>query len=260
MDAFYFGPEKQPLLGFHHPPTGVSIRESAIVICHPIGHEFIKSYSAIRTLAQHLAARGNHVFRFDYSGTGDSSGPSDEISVSQWISDIEQACVEIREITGIDRLCLIGVRFGALLAYAASGSPDICKLVMVNPVLDGSDYLGRLTAMHEKMLVDEDRFYFNSSSIKATEDELLGHPFPLSLRNEMKALSAVSIGAQVLDSVDLFYSQIPVDNDLQTIQQGAKTTVKLHETGETVDWEDVAAIEDQIIIGKTVREIAALSF
>jgi pimeloyl-ACP methyl ester carboxylesterase len=85
--------------------------------------------------------KGYDVLRFDYRGTGDSSGEPEEFSANDWIDDIGTAADELRETANVSNVSLIGLRLGALLAAAAcSKFPGIDQLVLWDPVLSGAEY------------------------------------------------------------------------------------------------------------------------
>ena len=61
------------------------------------------------------------VLRFDYVGTGDSVDIDPNAGqVELWTRDIASAVAELRRLTGVSRVCLLGFRLGALLAVLAS--------------------------------------------------------------------------------------------------------------------------------------------
>ena len=80
----WFGSATSPLLGAVHVPEG-SVARGAVVLAPPLGKEQVDSYRGLVLLAQRLCARGLLVLRFDYPGTGDSSGAQDDDGiVEQW--------------------------------------------------------------------------------------------------------------------------------------------------------------------------------
>ncbi len=81
-------------------------RTCAVVLCYPIGQEYIRSHRAIYQLAVRLSQAGFHVLRFDYFGCGDSEGDFEEGSLAQWTSDIHSAIAEIQERSGLTSICL----------------------------------------------------------------------------------------------------------------------------------------------------------
>ncbi|HEV1995804.1 MAG TPA: alpha/beta hydrolase, partial [Candidatus Acidoferrum sp.] len=141
----YFGLPETLLYGCFHEPHAGRSRDCAVVLCPPIGHEYVNSHRALRQLAARLSDAGFPVLRFDYFGSGDSSGDIEEGSIPQWLDDISQAILEIRRRTGLTSLCLAGLRLGASLSLlAAAERSDIASLVLWDPVVKGRSYLNGL--------------------------------------------------------------------------------------------------------------------
>ncbi len=146
----------------HGLPSG-GLRKCAILLCPPVGHEYMCSYRSFRTLARGLAGRGFPVMRFDYSGTGDSADPADDGSlVPVWVDGVSLAADELRHRSGCDRLAFVGLRFGAsLAALAASGRDDVDSLVLWSPCTSGRSFvrqtrmLGAASAIRPEDLVPE---------------------------------------------------------------------------------------------------------
>ena len=93
---FLFGPPERPRFGWHHPPVGAS-RACGVVVCNPIGDDAIRAHRALRHLAERLAAAGFAVLRFDFDGTGDSSGDEREPGrVRAWLDDVPLAIDALR--------------------------------------------------------------------------------------------------------------------------------------------------------------------
>ena len=79
---------------------------------------------------------------FDYSGAGDSAGESEHGDVDVWLEDIDAAIDHARRAKGVARVTLLGLRFGATLAaFAAARRADVDRLVLWEPVHDGTRYL-----------------------------------------------------------------------------------------------------------------------
>src|SRR5919201_1417748 len=87
-----------------------------IVLCYPGPQEYNVAHLAFRKLAGLLARRGWHVLRFDYRGTGDSAGASDEGDPTLWIQDLRAAVAELKDIAGISAVSVVGLRLGAAVA------------------------------------------------------------------------------------------------------------------------------------------------
>ncbi len=120
-EAVYFDSGDHRLFGWLHHPSGDSVATLGVVICKPFGYEAICSHRGIRGFAESLAAAGVPALRFDYLGTGDSAEIDPEADqIEAWVRDVAAAAAELRRRTGVPRVCLLGVRLGALLAMLAA--------------------------------------------------------------------------------------------------------------------------------------------
>lgn len=156
-EPFYFrsssgDPNAKSLFGWLHLPQ-TNTRQLGVVICNPLGHEFICAHRSLRHFAESLANDGTAVLRFDYDGTGDSAGTDlDAERVDAWLASIHAAADTLRNVTGIERLCFLGVRFGATLAaIAASQRSDVAGLITIAPVVNGRGYIRELRALQLAM-------------------------------------------------------------------------------------------------------------
>lgn len=115
-------------------------------MCSPTSSgEYELAHPTLRLLARRLASRGYHVLRFDYFGTGDSTGDLADATQELWRIDIETAVDELKDISGVARVSLVGLRYGAALAaQVAARRRDTDRLVLWDPVFDGRGYLAEL--------------------------------------------------------------------------------------------------------------------
>lgn len=150
MQPFYFGSSQKQLFGVYHPSeAGGAARGSAVLLCQPLGHEYLRAHRAFRNLAVSLAGQGFHVLRFDYFGTGDSGGNGEDATVDQCLADIETSIEELKDISGRPTVSVVGLRFGATLATLATASrADVDRVVLWDPVLDGRAYVETLVGVH----------------------------------------------------------------------------------------------------------------
>jgi pimeloyl-ACP methyl ester carboxylesterase len=147
MNPLFFGSSDRPLFGIYHPPRTRDARAHGIVLCYPVGQEYMRAHRAFRQLAILLSKSGFPVFRFDYIGTGDSSGDSDAGSFDQWLSDTGVAIDELKDNAGVQHLSLVGLRLGALLAArVAVARADVTRVVLWDPVVVGTSYWAELVA------------------------------------------------------------------------------------------------------------------
>lgn len=198
---FYFGREDRTLFGCFHEPPDNGVRRCAVLVCQPVGHEYVNSHRALRQLAVTLADAGFPVLRFDYYGCGDSSGEAEQGSLTRWIEDISTAASELRIRSGTSRVCVVGLRLGATLAaFAGSRREDFEGLVLWEPVVNGKAYLKELVDLHEEMLRFRPKPKRSHKSCACVE--LLGFPFSRLLYAQLEEMELTRIAekpaAQVL--------------------------------------------------------------
>ena len=146
MNPFYFGRSERPLFGLftrgQSTASAGAASGRAVLLCHPIGSEYMRAHRAFRQLTTLLNRAGLDVLRFDYSGTGDSAGDGDEATFDDWLDDVDWAIDELMDTAGVDTLDVVGLRWGATLAALAARSRDeIRHLVLWDPVVSGASYL-----------------------------------------------------------------------------------------------------------------------
>lgn len=148
----YFGPETRRLFGWlNAPPAGVNARAAGVVLCNPFGFEALSMHRAYRHFAESFARAGFPALRFDYDGTGDSSGTDrDPDRLRAWLDSIHAAAAELRARAGVRDVYLFGVRLGATLAATAAAERDgYAGLIGVVPVLQPAMLLRELAALQE---------------------------------------------------------------------------------------------------------------
>lgn len=143
-EPFYFGPGHRPLLGWFHAPGG-AWRDTAIVLCPPLGYQHLASYRTMRMLAARLSGLGFAVVRFDYPGMGDSGGDEHESGlVRDWIEAIHLAGAEARRLSGATRTAAVGLGVGGMLAATAGSQHPFDALVLWAPVESGRKFIREL--------------------------------------------------------------------------------------------------------------------
>ena len=186
----FFGVSPKRLYGCHHIPQGMNTRTCGVVLCPPLGQEYIQSHRVIYQFAVRLSRVGFHVLRFDYFGCGDSEGDCEQGEFSQWIEDIHAAIGELNNRSGLKSVCLIGLRIGATLSLeAADNFHNICGMVLWEPILDGRVYLMELDKRQRQQ-----QFFLNKIHGKRrlplarseTDVEVLGFPLTPGLRRDLE--------------------------------------------------------------------------
>jgi pimeloyl-ACP methyl ester carboxylesterase len=251
-----FGPDGQQRLGIYHAPRASVATDSAVVLCPPIGQEYMRTHRPFRQLALALADSGLHVLRFDYHGTGDSAGRTGDGSLETWIDDIPLAAAELADISGATRLTLVGLRTGALLAAAACmrSVPAAERLVLWDPVVAGRDYLAEQLSMHAALA----RTMRPVPPVPS--DEILGYPYPGPLRWALSALDLVALaGSLPTARVDLLASEPrPEYKRLRAALGSAGKAGEFIEGSEPGAWDNLPEAFNVMIASRTVQVLARL--
>jgi alpha-beta hydrolase superfamily lysophospholipase len=144
--ALYFESGGTHLFAWLHQPSTPSGQKLGVVICSPFGYESICAHRSVRAFAETIADAGIPAMRFDYLGSGDSADiDEDSDIVKRWTQDVISAIRELRQRTGVERICLLGIRLGGLLAtLAASECRMVDSLILIGPVVSGRRYVREL--------------------------------------------------------------------------------------------------------------------
>jgi alpha-beta hydrolase superfamily lysophospholipase len=162
------------------------LRGTGLVICKPFGFEAICSHNSLRAFAAAAAGIGIPVLRFDYLGAGDSADidpQADQIDV--WSQNVLAAIGELQRRTGVERVCLLGIRLGGLLAtIAAARCKSVNGLILIAPIISGRRYLRelrttRLAALHALESADSPNG-LNSDDLSVNDGSMEASGFFLS--------------------------------------------------------------------------------
>jgi pimeloyl-ACP methyl ester carboxylesterase len=199
METFYFGGEPR-LFGVLHEPQLDTDGDDAgapgvVVLCAPLWREAIRAHRVLRQLAIRIASQGGAVLRFDYSGAGDSGGENEHGDVNVWLGDVGAAIDEAKRLRGVDRVSLLGLRFGATLAaLAAARRDDVQRLVLWEPVADGSSYVEEGFADHRTWLERYARWRrMPVAAVADPGDEILGFRLTTAMRRSIGAVQLAQL-------------------------------------------------------------------
>lgn len=149
-------PADWPEVASVSPPAPLSPQSSAreergrgwggacAILVSPIHEEKKATHRPLVDLARALAARGVPCIRFDYRGSGDSTGDPARLTLSAMCEDLRSAMAEAIAVCGTTRFALVGLRLGAdAAAIVAEENPAIERLVLVAPLGKGARYVGQ---------------------------------------------------------------------------------------------------------------------
>ena len=202
IEPHYFGDSERQLLGIYHGPSGRA-RAHGVVLCPPAPQEYMRTHMAFRKVAGILSRDGFHVLRFDYYGTGDSAGGSNDGSIAEWQKNIASAVVDLKDCSGVTKISLIGHRLGA--ALAARTPLTVSNLVLWEPVINGRDYLEDLRTIHQRKF--SDLLFPPRLPPDGLGGELLGFPLPKDMETEIRSLNLIDQIACRAEHIVLVASQ-----------------------------------------------------
>ncbi|HUW82178.1 MAG TPA: alpha/beta hydrolase [Phycisphaerae bacterium] len=109
-------------------------------MCYPFSEERKCSARVATLAARRFCEHGYHVLRFDYTGTGESDGWPEQVSIGRWLQDIHTAAQHLAKRAELPRIGLFGIRFGGTLA-ALCDRVDLSCLLLWAPLLTGAQCL-----------------------------------------------------------------------------------------------------------------------
>ncbi len=208
----YFGAAGAGLLGCFTDALTAEARDTVVVIAQPLGHEYIRCHRALRRLAVYLASNGFPVFRFDWHGTGDSSGEFAESRLDRWIDDLGDAVAEAEARARAGSVAVIGLRHGAAIAAMASdiiGAPDL--MVLWDPVYDGARGLAPMRADHARH-EKERGLAPGSTRLADGSEDIFGFAYTPSLLADLEAVNLLSLRRSPAAKVLVLDQQDPADS------------------------------------------------
>jgi len=135
-------------------------------MCHPLAEEKLWAHRVFVSFARDLSTAGFDVLRFDFRGEGDSDRDFEQTDFETRIEDAARAIDAVHEMNpSISEVTLLGLRLGASVAAAtAARRSDVARLVLWDPVADGSAYMQSVLrlnlmfqmAQHRKVLENRD--------------------------------------------------------------------------------------------------------
>lgn len=254
MHPRYFRKIDRPLFAVFHPARGRSESASNVLMCPAIGHEYIRSHWALRSLASNLSRESMNVLRFDYLGIGDSANDMPDVeSLDTWVADTCDAAVELLDEVGkSDKpISIIGLRLGAAIAtLAASRLADDgvdTNLILWEPVINGNHFLTELRTMHQQML---DLWVAKVSTENSdSHEEILGFRYTRSLLREIEALNLLETPAPASAMVRAYTSN--------TDEKTPDWFTNVNRTDDKYDWGDANYIEEAWLPKKSGKALRA---
>ena len=145
--------------------------------------------------------------RFDYSGTGDSSGASSEFSLGDARAQIVSMSEELKNAAAVDDVRVVGLRLGAALAFEAlSEVKTVTQIAWWNPVISGKQYLQE---MHNTITPDREYEFIVGDTWWVN-----GFPVTHQLRRELEVIDLGKLNCQNFKRI-LHLTAMESENALQ---------------------------------------------
>jgi pimeloyl-ACP methyl ester carboxylesterase len=246
-EAFFFRHADDDIFAIHYLANH---RDEGFVLCHPAPQDMMRAHHSQLTLARRLQSLGFPVLRFDYSGTGDSTGSI--VSLERWKSETLSALSEFKKRSGLKKVSIIGTRLGASLAIMASQETGIKRLLLWDPVVDGGELLRSYAECHHRLLnrvPDESPYPGNQKS----SDQSCGYPWPKSIQEGIAAISP--------DTLSTFTKRIQIVNSevssslnrlVEQYRQEDKE-VSLQRPGEDMNWAEDRYLNLRLFAPSSIR-------
>ena len=193
-----FGPANRSMVGVYHAPRVSDPTRPAVLICNPFGQEAIRAHRVFIVLAERLADLGIPALRFDYFGTGDSSGDDVAGDLTGWTEDVVLADSKLRQLAHPPAVVWIGLRLGATLAAMASANAEAAatSLILWDPIVNGRQYLRELAIANHCAALQG--FSTNAGLYRKLQrepipeeaTEALGFALSASLREQLRSVDA----------------------------------------------------------------------
>ncbi len=212
----YFGHADKPLMGWLHSiksNLSISTQNKAVIICQPLGLDYMNAYRSMRFVADYFALAGIPAFRFDYHGTGDSSGSNlDHDRIPDWLESIQFAQKKVVELTGQKSIGLFGFRLGGTLASLASERNNFDFMILWSAIEKGSRFLREIKALQK-----------TSSIIEQAPSDLLeagGTVYWNETKTSISQISLLNIKPKVRNILIIPRDDIPSNGNLKDCWSG----------------------------------------
>lgn len=260
MIPFRFGPPSRQLHGVHHPAAPGRSPAPAVLMCNPFGQEAVRTHRMYRVLADRLARGGVHVLRFDYHGTGDSSGDDTDGNLDIWQEDILLAHQELQRRAAGASVSWLGARLGAsLAALACMKAPAApARLLLWEPIADGRAYLDKLAAQHRTAL--RQSFGLVPKAFQRPPvNEALGFGMSDALVDGLRALKPSALDAlRCADIVVIAPGRDAAAAQLASRCRSHGSNVQLQAFDHAFDWASEEALNTALVPQEAVKLLATL--
>jgi pimeloyl-ACP methyl ester carboxylesterase len=244
----FFGRSASPLFGIFEEPSDRSAKGHGVVLCPPVAQEHVRTHSLMKQVSAALVRAGYHTLRFDWFGVGDSAGSYEQATLARWNEDLAQASTELRDLSGIKKLSLFGVRVGATIALRAARQVKASHVLALDAVLDGAAYLRSQQAIHSETTADPKRYWQRPTTPHDAAHELVGFQVSDDFINQVRGLEPSSLLDLANVRVTLLESgSREAARSYSDRLTGAGVPNTLTQVAITSAWELASAVEERVL-------------
>lgn len=254
MHRYFIEDTAEKIYTVYHEPDPATDRNSAVLLVYPDGQEYMRSHRMYLQIAKELSRVGFHVLRFDFYGTGDSSGEHAVASIGRWQGNIARCAEELIAVSGTPKLSIFATRLGATIASSIEiTGTQLQHFIALDPVISPANHLKSKRRQHCAMLEDLNRFQFRRSDT-ADGDDILGYEYSPQLCSDLCELTFNSAKNTYQRNTVLFSSSQNETVDFS--ECGFDEVLSL----EQIDfhWDELAALEVLLSPGKLPQQISGL--
>lgn len=166
----WIGDDSRQLYAALHPAAQARV---GILMAPPLLHEQPRSRRVLAEIASYVAELGLPCLRFDWFGTGDSTGTGMQHDVAAMHADLAVAAQALRVQSAVERVVVLAWRGAALATCTWGGARDgVAALALWEPIVDGAAWLAALDESDRA----ERRYRYGAGQGTAHDGYLMGFP------------------------------------------------------------------------------------
>ncbi len=253
-EPFFFPSNEKEIFALLGTPGGsVDLREG-VIICSPAPFELKKFHWTMRQIAQSLQSYGFHTLRFDYFASGDSQGESRHFNLEDSRVNIQDAVRYLKSSGFVRRITLVAVRLGCPLALAACEVERVKRIVLIDPVCSGQEYLDETQSMHEN-LVAFHKIKIPNLLEGNPKTQRLGFPHDVTLAWQTQQIDSTRTRAKTKAVTVITTKDSPGNPPLSAALANQLEDVKHIELEENLRWGQAEALFIQDFPNKLIRTV-----
>jgi len=218
-------------------PSPDNNNDVGILLVPPLGNEQRRCQRPFRTMMQQIAREGFHLVRFDWQGTGNSSGSTHLIDdAGVWEDDLQDTMAHLGQ--RVSEIHIISVRMGALISARLNlQSQTVASHHLWDPVCNGGQWLNEMQELQKGICADTYRFLFKRKARNDDLHEFAGLTINSTLHTQLQAMDLESV-------VKSRTPRAPVHiliSDSTDVERRLTAYANVHTQCEPNDWNDPRA-------------------